>query len=119
MAMLHEMVHIWSAQAASATLHPFRETLKGDSDLSTLFMLAHFVVERWREALLWSWTVAKHGGLDDEWGSEEADAAWEELGGDISREDIRVRTSYRDSLLPERVKETLRASGYKNDDPTT
>ena len=84
-----------------------------------MFMMVHFVIERWREALLWSWTVARNGRIDDKWDQEIDDLAWEELGGDIStHESISVRAVYRDSLEHQRVAKNLKASGYTGEDPT-
>ncbi len=117
--LLQEISQMWSSQIANTALHPFRETKAGDGDISMMFMMVHFVVERWREALLWSWTVAKHGGLDDRWGTPQADAAWRELGGTAGSPELLVRTSRRDTLQPERVNATLKASGHVENDPTS
>lgn len=120
LAILHEMSTIWSAQVADAATHPFRETLHGESDFSTMFMMVHFVVERWRESLLWSWTVAKHGGIDDSWDEGTANAAWEDLGGTVgSPMQLLVKGAHRESLDAKRVDGNLKASGYKGADPTT
>lgn len=44
------------------------------------FLATHYTIERWREALLWSWIVGRIGGDEDEWGEKERARAVEELG---------------------------------------
>ena len=118
LALLHEMSTIWSTQFAKTATHPFRETKAGESDPSMMFMLVHFVAERWREALLWSWVVAKHGAVDDAWTQGIADKAWAELGGEVRQAKVDVRAKTRDSLNLDRVSTNLRASGHKQVDTT-
>ena len=118
-AILHEISAIWLTQVEVSATHPFRETLHGESDFSMMFLMVHFVVERWREALLWSWTVAKHGGLDDSWGEREELAAWEDLGGKPGvTSGLFIHAAHRQSLEPERVEANLHASGSRDEDPT-
>jgi hypothetical protein len=71
------------------------------------FIAAHFVVERWREGLLWSWTVARLGGRNDEWDAVTSDRAWSELGGDRDTPDMTLLVGIpaRDSLSNERLEE--------------
>lgn len=83
-----------------------------------MFMMVHFVIERWREALLWSWTVARHGGVDDYWGEAEMNSAWAQLGGTTASRKLEVKAAHRDSLDPKRVESNLRASGLGQTDPT-
>lgn len=75
-------------------------------------MLVHFVIERWREGLLWSWVIGKHGGLDDSWTQTIADGAWKELGGQLGHAKIDVRARLRETMNPDRVEENLRTSGH-------
>ena len=103
---------------AETATHPFRETAKGENDPSTMFLMVHFVVERWREALLWSWVVAKHGRLDDGWSKEEADVAWRDLGGLNGSPTFYVSEIQRESLNPERIKRNLALAGFRDEDPT-
>lgn len=84
-----------------------------------MFLMVHFVVERWREALLWSWVVAKHGGLDDSWSEAATDAAWNDLGGETDRShNLVVKSEFRASVNSGRVTANLRASGLKQSDQT-
>ena len=83
-----------------------------------MFMMVHFVVERWREALLWSWAIARHGGVDDSWGKTEMDAAWTQLGGADELEKLEAQAGHRNSLDAKRVEENLRLSGLRQTDST-
>lgn len=118
-ALLHELGTVWAAPFGATAAHPFRETKGGESDPSALFMLVHFVVERWREGLLWAWAVAKHGAPDDAWAPAAAGAAWRELGGEEGVETLSVRAARRATLDPERVEAQLRGSGHRQADSTT
>lgn len=116
--ILSEALAIWPASFALAATHPFRETAGPGSpaDINTLFLHAHLLVERAREALLWSWVVARVGAPDDSWRDAEARTAWAELGGtwDMPPGDLReigVRAGARQTLEPERVVFALAQSG--------
>ncbi|KZS99795.1 uncharacterized protein LAESUDRAFT_732875, partial [Laetiporus sulphureus 93-53] len=105
-ALLHEMA-TWPQSFAASAAHPFRETADGDGDVNAFFMHAHFIVERAREALLWSWVVGRVGALNGTWGEAEARRAWEEIGGAWGESDLLVETSHRDTLTRERVERVL------------
>ncbi|OSX57791.1 hypothetical protein POSPLADRAFT_1067806 [Postia placenta MAD-698-R-SB12] len=114
-AMLAELETIWPDTFARSASHRFRETAGpgAPSDINTLFLHGHFIVERAREAMLWSWTVARIGGVDDAWGEEEARRAWEELGGTWGEETLEVRAAWRSTLRKQRVETALTRSGSK------
>lgn len=118
LALIRELSAMWAPHLARAAAHPFRETVSGAGDVSMLFLMAHFVVERWREALLWSWTVAKHGGVEDEWDEEIMREAWGELGAGEGERDVTVRAGWRETLEDERVHAYLRESGHRQVDKT-
>lgn len=109
---------MWPDALALAASHPFRETDSGAGDISILFLQAHFIVERWREALLWSWAVAKHGSFGDEWDEETAVHAWRELGGEPGEKELEIRAGYRETLEDHRWKAYLHASGHIKSDKT-
>ncbi|CCM00622.1 uncharacterized protein FIBRA_02658 [Fibroporia radiculosa] len=112
-ALLHEMTMMWPESFAQSALHHFRETEGGDGDVNAMFMHSHFVVERAREALLWSWVVARIGSDDDLWGEKEATRAWTELGGVIGEKDLLVVGGWRDTLVKSRVEKELKAMGLQ------
>jgi len=81
-----------------------------------MFLHAHFVVERAREAMLWAWVVGRVGGVDDRWSEREGRAAWEALGGtwDVragEKRELGVRAGRRATLEKDRVEKTLSQSG--------
>ncbi|GJE97686.1 hypothetical protein PsYK624_139070 [Phanerochaete sordida] len=118
MSIIRELSAMWAPHLARAATHPFRETVSGAGDVSMLFLMAHFLVERWREALLWAWAVARHGGLDDGWGADAAALAWAELGGAPGARELTVRAGLRETLEPDRVHAYLRESGHRQADKT-
>ncbi|KAH9933266.1 hypothetical protein B0H21DRAFT_835315 [Amylocystis lapponica] len=118
-ALLGELEAHWPDAFAASATHPFRETRIGTGDVNTLFLHAHFVVERAREALLWAWAVARVGAPDDAWGAREARAAWEALGGVWGEDTLEVRAAYRATLEPERVERALGLSGHDGVGRTT
>ncbi|KZT67094.1 hypothetical protein DAEQUDRAFT_729508 [Daedalea quercina L-15889] len=122
--LLHELSAVWPGAFAASALHRFRETAGGHGDVNTMFLSAHFVVERAREALLWAWVVGTLGGRADEWGPGEAQRAWRALGGAFAEnlavvDDMLVTSGWRDTLEQTRVAETLLAHGYDADSHLT
>ena len=82
-------------------------------------MFTHYLVERAREALLWTWAVGRVGGIDNSWGEREAEQAWLEVGGskdgDGSKE-VEVESGPRDTLSARRVRDYLKEGGLTGDD---
>jgi Stealth protein CR3, conserved region 3 len=123
MPLLQEAAHIWEDEFRMTAEHKFRgmrdsETGAGDAYMS--FLLTHLVVERWREALLWSWVVGRIGGDDDQWGVEQQMTAWKELGGDpedVERK-VDVRLTRRKTVEEDRVTRSLEASGQTSSKKT-
>ncbi|CCM05604.1 uncharacterized protein FIBRA_07832 [Fibroporia radiculosa] len=120
-ALLAEVEQMWPDAFSRAASHAFRETAGPGSpgDINTLFLHTHFVVERAREALLWTWAVARVGGLNDEWREAEARRAWEELGGtwevaEGKKRELNVQAGRRETLETERINATLIQSGVKD-----
>ncbi|TFK86284.1 hypothetical protein K466DRAFT_493131 [Polyporus arcularius HHB13444] len=115
-AITQEIALVWPSWLAKSATHAFRETEAGDGDFYQMFVFAHFVVERAREALLWSWVVGRIGGIDDSWGPGEFDRAWAELGGgwegEHSRE-IHVESGERETLHMDRVRDYLKQGGIE------
>ncbi|OJT14234.1 3-O-alpha-D-mannopyranosyl-alpha-D-mannopyranose xylosylphosphotransferase [Trametes pubescens] len=110
-AILQEIALVWPDALAKTATHAFRETAAGDGDFYQMFIHAHYIVERAREALLWTWVVGRLGGLDDSWGDEESARAWHELGGQEDKE-MHVEAYPRETLHPERVTANLKEAGY-------
>lgn len=86
-------------------------------DAYAMFLFGHYVVERWREILLWSWLVARIGGDNDEWRpTEEQALAWSELGGVPHTGLLTAQTGPRDTLVEDTINFVL---GRKHSSPTT
>ncbi|KAG9096263.1 hypothetical protein FRC06_008862 [Ceratobasidium sp. 370] len=88
--MLQEVANAWPDEitlAASRAFRGMKHTQKGETtaDAYMVFLEHHWVVERWREVLLWSWVVAR--GWDRE-----------ELGGSFEQTTLEVRRSHRSTL---------------------
>ncbi|GJJ08162.1 hypothetical protein Clacol_002370 [Clathrus columnatus] len=114
MAILDEAAHIWEKELKETASHRFRGMRGPETglwDVHTTFMLPHIIVERWREALLWSWVIGKIGGMNDEWTRVEKNQAWAELGGLPSTSKIHVHLSKRGTLENDRVMSVLAESG--------
>jgi hypothetical protein len=50
-------------------------------EVNTIFLSTHYIIERHREALLWSWVVAKWGGSAGILDTAQKERMWRELGG--------------------------------------
>jgi Stealth protein CR3, conserved region 3 len=105
--VLREIREIWGDEFFDTASHRFR----GQRDVYTTFLHGHYLVERWRELLLWSWVVARVGGDDDSLGEQERNVMWEEVGGSDVRDQIVVHLGMRHTLEKERIKEALKKSG--------
>ena len=96
-----------------------------DGDAHVMFLFTHFVVERSREAMLWSWIVGALGGDNDEFGTAQRDEAWRVLTQDAASEELErgkleVFVEKRKTMEPWRVQwaldvvgDTLKASTYR------
>ncbi|KAF7357842.1 hypothetical protein MVEN_00830400 [Mycena venus] len=112
--LMHEAALAFGDYFALTPMSQFRGShdVSDEFEVNTVFTATHFVMERHREALLWSWTVAKWGGIADGILDEELkDAMWLELGAEDEHEELRrnnnVRTSNDDVVL------NMRAAGLE------
>ncbi|KAF7362648.1 hypothetical protein MVEN_00613900 [Mycena venus] len=81
--LMHEMSLTFGSYFAATPLSQFRgsHNAPGELEVNTIFMATHFVIERHREALLWSWIVGKWGGHRGVLGRDQKKRMWRELGG--------------------------------------
>ncbi|KAG8982895.1 hypothetical protein FRB90_006471 [Tulasnella sp. 427] len=89
---LREVASTWSSALHRTSTHAHRTP---QEDVSITFLQTHYTIERWREALLWSFVVATVGGDDDQWTEEQMRAAWMRLGGDPMRREVSVKRGRR------------------------
>lgn len=69
----HEASVMFAQQLTTASTRTFRESTRGRADVEFAWLMTHLQIERWREALLWSFIVARVGGENGEWGPEARD----------------------------------------------
>lgn len=106
---------MWQPQLEVTATHPFRGMTSGNRDVYAIFLFTHTLVERWREALLWSWAIARIGPLDGRWGTREREEAWRSVGGvggGGDRPDVEVKSTYRSSAQPDEIRKNLKAAGH-------
>lgn len=96
-----------------------------DGDIHVFFLFMHFVVERSREGMLWSWIVATIGGDHDQFGVAQRNEAWRVLVEDAQavQQDkgvLEVIVKKRKTMEPwrvqwalDQVEDTLKASKYR------
>ncbi|KAK0496003.1 hypothetical protein EDD18DRAFT_1390447 [Armillaria luteobubalina] len=131
--IMHEMsTGMWSKEFSATARRPFRgmngrptetepapKRVSDGDDVHPGFMFSNFLIDRGREALLWSWAVGRIGGKgtpskdqeipywpdnDDRWDPElHGTRAWKELGGIIGKAKIVVRVPRRETLDHDRV----------------
>ncbi|KAF9027189.1 hypothetical protein BDZ89DRAFT_1160874 [Hymenopellis radicata] len=81
--LMHETMLAFPKEFSSTPLSRFRGS-HDECEVNTVFLCTHWVIERKREVLLWSWIVAK-------WGREgmlDQAAMWREMGGTDGDDDI-------------------------------
>jgi hypothetical protein len=110
--LLREINEIWGDEFDDTASHRFR----GRRDVYTTFLHGHYVVERWRELLLWSWVVGRIGRDDDTLGETDRNAMWDEVGGDEIQDQFVVSLDMRHTLEKGRVREALKKAG--EEEPT-
>ncbi|CUA68859.1 3-O-alpha-D-mannopyranosyl-alpha-D-mannopyranosexylosylphosphotransferase [Rhizoctonia solani] len=104
--MLKEVAQAWPEDLARVVRRPFRgmkHMVENEpADMYMVFMEHHWIVERWREALLWSWVVARGevrtGGNTDSWTEQVSKQAWKELGGQVGEDILVVQRAPRSTL---------------------
>ncbi|KZV97495.1 hypothetical protein EXIGLDRAFT_703164, partial [Exidia glandulosa HHB12029] len=80
------------------------------SKVTNVHMMAlylHFVVERHREAALWSWAVARMTQIATRGEEDWAEVAWEEIGGAPRAKSVNVRARRRNTLSRPHLRDVL------------
>lgn len=67
LSMMDEASIMFSTELGLASTRGFRESKRGKGDVEMAALASWLRVERWREALLWTWVVGKQGPI---WGLE-------------------------------------------------
>jgi 3-O-alpha-D-mannopyranosyl-alpha-D-mannopyranose xylosylphosphotransferase len=103
MPIVHEAMHMYPNDIALAATRSFRELSIGSGDIELGFMATHLRIERWREALLWTWAVGKMGSLSTEDAGRWGDSAREEL-----RSLLGMQTLTGEASIVKQERDTLR-----------
>lgn len=71
---------MWAKVFTEAATRCFRQSKRGRADVEMAWLWTWLQIERWREALLWTWAVARLGGEDGMIGEREKDEIRSALG---------------------------------------
>ncbi|EIN08240.1 hypothetical protein PUNSTDRAFT_134631 [Punctularia strigosozonata HHB-11173 SS5] len=117
LAVLAEAAAAFPRAFDAAARARFRGMSDAEPEAHTLWLASHFVVERHREALLWSWVVGKWGGRRGALSSAVKAAMWAELGGgeDAEGEEIAVGLPVRRSK--DEMRKALRRAALEPPEP--
>ncbi|KAJ7674031.1 hypothetical protein DFH06DRAFT_1173818 [Mycena polygramma] len=88
--LMHEVSLAFGEYFAATPLSQFRGSHKVpmEYEVNTIFIATHYVVERHREALLWSWVVGKWGGASGMIDRGQKKRMWAELGGGLKEDTL-------------------------------
>ena len=67
--MAHEASVMFAPELSVAATRSFRISKRGEADVHFAWLTSQLRIERWREALLWSWAVGRLGGQSGTWGA--------------------------------------------------
>ncbi|KIY68296.1 hypothetical protein CYLTODRAFT_443420 [Cylindrobasidium torrendii FP15055 ss-10] len=92
--LMHEVSLAFADQFTYTALSRFRgmHNTPPEVEINTIFISTHWIIERHREALLWSWVVAKWGGRDGTLTAEKKKQMWLEMGGVVGEDVLSVTT---------------------------
>lgn len=113
MPMLSELKRVWASDIQETRQQVFPMVAGEEGSFNLQFTMSHYIVERWREGLLFSWIVAKIGGDQDQW---DLDAALKDLNvlqveaGDT---ELTVRGYDRDTMIEGRMHDILKDGGHE------
>jgi 3-O-alpha-D-mannopyranosyl-alpha-D-mannopyranose xylosylphosphotransferase len=65
--MMDEASIMFAEELSIASTRGFRESKRGTADIEMAALASWLRIERWREALLWTWIVGKVGGVEGVW----------------------------------------------------
>ena len=70
LSLTHEASVMFADALTTAATRGFRQSRRGVADIEMSWLVSHLRIERWREALLWTWAIGKLGGQDGKWDEE-------------------------------------------------
>ncbi|KAK8847626.1 hypothetical protein IAR55_005485 [Kwoniella newhampshirensis] len=114
----HEASLMFKEDLAASSQRRFREMSLGEGDIQMQWLLTSLRVERWREALLWTYVVANLGNLEswDQWGPD-ARKELRDMFGLTEHDDdvvkIEVHRGERWTLEPGRMDKVFEQAGWE------
>ncbi|WWD21565.1 hypothetical protein CI109_106051 [Kwoniella shandongensis] len=114
--LAHEASIMWEKELTLASTRGFRESKKGEGDVEMAWLITHLRVERWREALLWSWVVGKIGGVEGVWGKQAKKDLRKVLGMDWNQEEgeVKVYSALSDRKTLEDLDGLMNQAGWES-----
>ena len=110
--LLHESAVMFPGAYNNATVARFRHEKDAPWAIQSFFFASWFIAERHREALLWSWIVAKWGSIDEIMDDDKKFSMWNEVTGNNSNSrKFDVYIPYRETVKEENLKEDLNKAG--------
>ncbi|WVR04824.1 hypothetical protein IAU60_001836 [Kwoniella sp. DSM 27419] len=115
----HEASLMFKEALAMSSQRRFREMMLGEGDVQMQWLLTSLRVERWREALIWTYVVANLGTLapsSDQWGHEARNELKDMFGMSEDDQDvvkIEVQRGERWTLEPGRMGKVLEQAGWE------
>ena len=88
--LAQEATVIWEHELSEASTRGFRTSTRGLADVEMSWLVSYLRVERWREALLWTWAVARVGGLEGIWRADAREEVRKVLGLSKDMGDVNV-----------------------------
>lgn len=113
--MHHEASIMFKDVLTASSSRRFRELTGGPPDVQMMFLMTALKVERWREALLWTYVVANLGGVEGMWdhSAREAIKDFFDLGeDDTDVEGIEVERGERWTTNRMRIDKTFDQMGW-------
>ncbi|KAK0462958.1 uncharacterized protein EV420DRAFT_1521921 [Desarmillaria tabescens] len=133
--IMHEIAAgMWAKEFEATARRPFRgmnghpvatnkspKTVQDGDDVYPGFLFSNYLIDRAREALLWSWVIGRIGGngTPSDNGDDNEDLwipdvhgrrAWQEIGGDWNSTGLKVRQPIRETLDQDRVENAIQSS---------
>ncbi|PWY99738.1 hypothetical protein BCV70DRAFT_237621 [Testicularia cyperi] len=101
--LLKEAAQTFPDSFSDTTLARFRAQKEVPTSVQGFFLASWYIVERHREALLWSWVVAKWGGVKETIDPQTKAAMWAELVNDPNDPETKFAPSSLDVYQPIRA----------------
>jgi 3-O-alpha-D-mannopyranosyl-alpha-D-mannopyranose xylosylphosphotransferase len=117
--LVQEASVMFAEDLTMAATRTFRESRRGVADVEIAWLVSHLGVERWREALLWSWAVAKVGGAKGIWGKEAREEVRRVMGVKEGQVGGNVKITRGERKTLEDIERVTKQAGWELPEKTT